>query len=814
MPPKPSAVGVAKSAKSGSSAPKPKKEKSASTSSNADFLKTEDVLQAVLLADSFQVKFRPLTQQKPKVLLPLLNIPLLEYSLEFLISGGVGELFVFCCSHAQQIQQYIDSVENGSKWKRRKGLIIRTIVSNSCFSFGDAMRHLDTLDLIKRDFVLISGDVISNLKLDDVVKQHKARVAQDKRNMMTLILKQASHAHRTRPLADDAVLAIDPATSQLLLYENDRSSSRISLDNTLLMETKSAIQLRYDLMDSHISICTPEVLMLFTDNFDWQTFHGDFLTGVLGSEILGNKLFVHIISRDEYAARCQDLRTYDSITKDVIHRWTYPMVPDNNLLGSGLNTTYKFHRGNIYKEDNVAISRSAKIGEETTIGAGTSIGEKSSIKGTVIGRDCVIGKNVQISGSYLWSGVTIEDNVVLDRAILADGVTVRAGARISHGAILSYNVVIGPNHVVPPYTKITTVRSDDGDEDGADDEDEDEDEEDGLPSKPSPKTSTSSNSPSAESVDGEWSVDEVGVGGVGRIYSGKQDDEEDDEDYNEEKEDGEEKKSFPYKQSELNSIAPNPVAVQAWLRQQFADESEDEWADDGEAIDEDEEEDELDPSLANQMGATALNQNFHKFAHEAAETIKRGHVEKLSLDDISLEMNGLKFSHNTTIEEFAHATFLAFFQIVNETVNPTQTATLVVLDPTKNKQVMQSLGGLLKQWWRVLGKFGKLVSDQVYMLHGLEQACLASGFVSTNTPSNVSASSSTSVASIYTPLFTPTLQLLYQNFELFSEDAILQWAEALQESEGEDHILLKQSSAFRQWLEEADEEEDDEEEED
>lgn len=44
-----------------------KSKKAASGPSNADFFKTEDVLQAVLLADSFQTKFRPLTQQKPKV---------------------------------------------------------------------------------------------------------------------------------------------------------------------------------------------------------------------------------------------------------------------------------------------------------------------------------------------------------------------------------------------------------------------------------------------------------------------------------------------------------------------------------------------------------------------------------------------------------------------------------------------------------------------------------------------------------------------------------------------------------------------------
>lgn len=42
-------------------------------------------------------------------------------------------------------------------------------------------------------------------------------------------------------------------------------------------------------MDSHISICAPEVLMLFSDNFDYQNVKRDFVTGggkvpVRGSE--------------------------------------------------------------------------------------------------------------------------------------------------------------------------------------------------------------------------------------------------------------------------------------------------------------------------------------------------------------------------------------------------------------------------------------------------------------------------------------------------------------------------------------------------
>jgi translation initiation factor eIF-2B subunit epsilon len=100
-------------------------------------------------------------------------------------------------------------------------------------------------------------------------------VQADKRNLMTLIFKPASPSHRTRPLSDDAVLAIDPSTSQLLMYTNERTTPRIAIDPSMLADTRASqgIQLRYDLMDSHISICTPEVLMLFTDNFDWQVTH-------------------------------------------------------------------------------------------------------------------------------------------------------------------------------------------------------------------------------------------------------------------------------------------------------------------------------------------------------------------------------------------------------------------------------------------------------------------------------------------------------------------------------------------------------------
>ena len=54
--------------------------------------KRDQKLQAILLADSFSKSFRPVTWEKPKVLLPLVNVPMIEYTIEFLAQNGVEEV--------------------------------------------------------------------------------------------------------------------------------------------------------------------------------------------------------------------------------------------------------------------------------------------------------------------------------------------------------------------------------------------------------------------------------------------------------------------------------------------------------------------------------------------------------------------------------------------------------------------------------------------------------------------------------------------------------------------------------------------------
>ncbi len=79
----------------------------------------------------------------------------------------------------------------------------------------------------------------------------------------------------------------------------------------------------------------------------------DFVRGILTSDLLGKSIHTHILG-EEYAARVRSTQMYDAISRDVIGRWTFPMVPDSNIFDSH---TYRYYRNHIYKESSVVLSR-------------------------------------------------------------------------------------------------------------------------------------------------------------------------------------------------------------------------------------------------------------------------------------------------------------------------------------------------------------------------------------------------------------------------------------------------------------------------
>ena len=76
--------------------------------------------------------------------------------------------------------------------------IVPIMTAKETFSPGDAMRDIYTRGLVTTDFVLVMGDLVSNIRIDEVVRVHKERRRTNKDAIMTMVVKQSGGKHRTR----------------------------------------------------------------------------------------------------------------------------------------------------------------------------------------------------------------------------------------------------------------------------------------------------------------------------------------------------------------------------------------------------------------------------------------------------------------------------------------------------------------------------------------------------------------------------------------------------------------------------------------
>ncbi|QPG76013.1 hypothetical protein FOA43_003399 [Brettanomyces nanus] len=413
---------------------------------------TELDYQALVLTDSFQTRFMPLTHAEPRCLLPLANVPLIEYTLEFLAQTDVvSEVFLLCSAHAEQIQEYIDH----SKWVFPSSPFtkIHTILSMESRSVGDSIRDIDGRGVISGDFILVSGDVITNMDLNKALSAHRQHKQEDRDYVSTMVLKQASPLHRSRSLIEPACFILEEHTNRCIYYQDippvNGKKTSVNIDPELLGDIGEFV-VKNDLIDCRVDICTPQVLTTFQENFDYQFLRADWVKGVLSSDLLRKHIYAYI-TREDYAARVESWQTYDGISQDVLERWCYPIVPERNLLE---DQTYTCESTHIYKEESIRLSQSCKIDSCVEIGSGTFVGDGSRIGASVIGRNCHIGNNVIVDNSYIWSGSRIEDNAVVRHSIVASDAVIRKNVVVNAGSVIGFGVVIGENVVIPSYTKI------------------------------------------------------------------------------------------------------------------------------------------------------------------------------------------------------------------------------------------------------------------------------------------------------------------------------------------------------------------------
>ena len=317
------------------------------------------------------------------------------------------------------------------------------IIPSEVRCFGDAMRELDAKGKLRSDFILMNFDSITNAKIiPSIMKTHKENCRVDKGTAMTVVYKKVASGQRT---GNEVLVATDKKTSRMLFHQRINPAmkeDKFKFPLEIFLSSQE-VELHHDLLDPQIAICSSAALPLFSDNFDYET-RDQFIRGlVMNQEIQTDSIYVVQLPDEQYAAKVSDWNAYHSVSRDIINRWVYPLVPDMGVCS--MHQEYLFLRNNIYRNKTVKVERNCSIQNEVVLHQNCFVDQKSSLANCVFGKNCKIGKNCVINNAYVFDNVKVEDNCKLDSCIIGRNVHVMANSVISAGAVIADNCVIEKN---------------------------------------------------------------------------------------------------------------------------------------------------------------------------------------------------------------------------------------------------------------------------------------------------------------------------------------------------------------------------------
>lgn len=113
-------------------------------------------MKAVILAGGFGKRLKPLTDQRPKPMIEVLDVPIVEWQVRWLRKFGVNE-FVLCVGYMRE--QISDHIGDGSKF----GVKIEYSVEEDALGTGGALKNAKDLLVGQDSFFMLNGDVLTEL---------------------------------------------------------------------------------------------------------------------------------------------------------------------------------------------------------------------------------------------------------------------------------------------------------------------------------------------------------------------------------------------------------------------------------------------------------------------------------------------------------------------------------------------------------------------------------------------------------------------------------------------------------------------------
>jgi mannose-1-phosphate guanylyltransferase len=336
-------------------------------------------MKALFLAGGMGTRLKPLTDELPKPMVPIMNKPLLERNMENLKRHGIHDIVISTCYKSKYIQDYFG---DGSKF----GLTIEYICEDIPLGTGGAIKK--TEHLYDDTFLVFNADILCNMDFTDLLQFHKSKSA-----AVTI-----------------AVTRVDnPCAYGVIEY--DKNNYAVSFT-----EKPKAAEIKSNYINAGVYVIEPEVLKEIPAtrpvSVEREIFPSLLKKGSKIAVYKGGSYWMDIGTPEKY------LQTH----KDI-------MSGDCRISGVDFEDDCVFKEGKSIIDLTAKIIGPVYIGNNVKIGAYTTIGPNA-----VIGDSTWIHTGGSVIDSVLWDNVDIGNYAKMESAVAASNCRVKDGTSHSDTA--------------------------------------------------------------------------------------------------------------------------------------------------------------------------------------------------------------------------------------------------------------------------------------------------------------------------------------------------------------------------------------------
>lgn len=334
---------------------------------------TGEVRQAVIMVGGMGTRLRPLTDTRPKPILPILDKPCLSYLIDSLVDAGITEIYLACGYRSQQLEE---AIGDGTA----QGIRILYSYEDEPRGTGGAIKMLvDRLDDV---FIAANGDTFVDMDVKEEIALHSMYDAK-----VTIALTEVDNPCEYGIARVDEEMRISEFKEKPKLEEvfSNLVNAGVYILNKEIMDLVPADTF-YDLSKDLFPI-----LMERGDRIQGYKLKGVWRDVGRPKDLIGTNLVM-------------------ATRKDKDFFWG-----NKQLVDTEVNKPFYMGKDSIAKTSKISAS---VVSADCTVSGSQITGsllmkgckvENSKIENSILGENCVVGSNTKIINSVLGDGTIVEE---------------------------------------------------------------------------------------------------------------------------------------------------------------------------------------------------------------------------------------------------------------------------------------------------------------------------------------------------------------------------------------------------------------------